>query len=185
MKCPHCGKAIDLSLDSDAFEAFWAIYPRKIAKGQARKAYKVAEAKIGKDILLESVKLFREQSKTKDKDFIPHASTWLTGERWTDEGVSPSVVISRDISSSGLAGGLAPPPAVHPSWPGETVVSLSAQIGAARFQAWLASSELFPSQVLGEPAIIKVRSTLSRDYITSKLAGALFRTIGPFEVVAH
>src|SRR5712664_3954210 len=88
--CPHCGGKFELSLNTDDFEEFWQAYPRKVGKGQARKAYKLAHAKVGKTALLAGVKTFRQLALAKDKEFIPHPATWLAGERWTDEGLTAS-----------------------------------------------------------------------------------------------
>jgi hypothetical protein len=72
----------------EEFEEFWKIYPRKIAKGDARKAW-IQTSKIRPPIadLLKAVYAARA-SKQWNKDggeFIPHASTYLRQERWTDE----------------------------------------------------------------------------------------------------
>lgn len=68
------------------FEAFWKHYPRKVAVGTAKKAF---EAALKKEPDYEKIiNAMIEQSKaweTKDKKYIPHASTWLNGERWNDQ----------------------------------------------------------------------------------------------------
>lgn len=72
----------------EAFEEFWKIYPRKVAKGDARKAW-LATTKIRPPIadLLKAVYAARASKQwLKDQgDFIPHPATWLRQERWEDQ----------------------------------------------------------------------------------------------------
>ena len=68
------------------FDEFWALYPRKIAKANARKAW----AKLTAEQQLEAAKAIDThclywKTKETELEFIPHASTWLNGERWCDE----------------------------------------------------------------------------------------------------
>ena len=75
------------SVQNDRFDDFWTTYPKKVGKGQARKAYTTALKKVDAGTLMEKLELFtshHEQAGT-DKKFIPNASTWLNGERWDDE----------------------------------------------------------------------------------------------------
>lgn len=67
------------------FEEWWSEYPKKKGKGQARNAYKGALKKATQEELLSAVRLFAEATKNTDQQFIPHASTWLNGERWLDD----------------------------------------------------------------------------------------------------
>jgi len=64
------------------FDEFWAAYPRKVGKGQARKAYATALKTTDAAILLTAVQRI---PKPEDMEFFPHPSTWLNGERWLDE----------------------------------------------------------------------------------------------------
>lgn len=70
---------------NDEFEKFWEHYPKKVGKGQARLAFKSAIKKATLDELVLSVKSFSAIASKTEKQFIPHASTWLNGERWLDE----------------------------------------------------------------------------------------------------
>jgi len=81
---------------ADEFEKFWEAYPRKIAKGAARKIWKKlwragTLPPIGE--LLEAIRAY-DQS-VSEKRFIAHPTTWLNGERWLDnlEAKSASVNI--------------------------------------------------------------------------------------------
>jgi hypothetical protein len=70
---------------SDEFETWWSEYPRKIAKGTASRAWKGAISKASFDVLLDSVKAFAIKCSLVEQQYIPHAATWLNGERWNDE----------------------------------------------------------------------------------------------------
>jgi hypothetical protein len=67
--------------NSAAFEAFWSAYPRKVGKGQARRAFAAALKKIPATEILAGLDRARFSD---DVNYIPHASTWLNGERWAD-----------------------------------------------------------------------------------------------------
>lgn len=93
---------------SDPFDDWWEVYPKKVGKGQARKAYTTAVKKVGTDTLMEKLELFKAHHEKlgTDKRYIPNASTWLNGERWDDELIdstndsAPSLdeVLSWDVS---------------------------------------------------------------------------------------
>lgn len=73
------------------FARFWLAYPRKTAKGDARKAYdravrKLMAADINRDpemVLIGALE--RAKAAWTDAQYIPHPATWLNGERWDDE----------------------------------------------------------------------------------------------------
>lgn len=67
------------------FEEFWQVYPRKVGKGQARLAFKTALRKATKDELVSAASAYAESVRSTEQNFIPHASTWLNGERWLDQ----------------------------------------------------------------------------------------------------
>jgi len=81
----------------DEFETFWNAYPRKVAKAEAKKAWKQTEAiRPEMDTLLHAIKAAckTEQWMKSGGAFIPYPATWLRGERWEDEleVVLPGVV---------------------------------------------------------------------------------------------
>lgn len=70
------------------FARFWACYPRKVAKRQA----KITWAKLRPDVDLVQTMLaalaWQSQLPSaveEDGKYFPHASSWLNGERWDDE----------------------------------------------------------------------------------------------------
>ena len=72
---------------SAEFNVFWAAYPRKVGKGDARKAFTVAIRKTTIDVMLRALSWQRNQPQwTKDHgQYIPYAGGWLRSERWDDE----------------------------------------------------------------------------------------------------
>ena len=67
------------------FDQLWEMYPRKVGKGQARKAYVSASKKIDFFDLLPKLEAYVSTLDGKDKQYMPHLATWLNGERWADE----------------------------------------------------------------------------------------------------
>jgi len=65
------------------FDKFWELYPRKIAKASARKAWNKATKTIPADELLKLVKAYSE-SKLPESTFIPYPASWLNNDRWDD-----------------------------------------------------------------------------------------------------
>lgn len=70
----------------DAFDAFWSIYPNKVSKPHALKAWRTAARKATAEVIVEGLKpwIARWEAEGTERKFIPHASTWLNGERWTN-----------------------------------------------------------------------------------------------------
>jgi ribosomal protein L37AE/L43A len=73
---------------TDEFEQFWQVYPRKCAKGDARKAWKQTAGirpPIGE--LVKKVYAARASKQwLKDEgEYIPYPASYLRGERWEDE----------------------------------------------------------------------------------------------------
>lgn len=73
-------------VDDQAFNAFWAEYPKKKAKSTAYKAWAKVDPKLYDTIMtaLAAQKAGEDWTKENGK-FIPHATTWLNQERWEDE----------------------------------------------------------------------------------------------------
>lgn len=74
----------------DWFDEFWQEVPRKVAKGNARKAFAKAVKKEHPQRILDGIKAYAEAMRGKDPQFIAHPATWLNGERWTDEAPQAS-----------------------------------------------------------------------------------------------
>ena len=77
---------------NEQFNEFWAVYPRKKGKGQARRAFEKALEKTDLETIIAGVEAYIEHEDMSDPQFVAHPSTWLNGERWEDEHVEARVV---------------------------------------------------------------------------------------------
>ena len=71
-----------------SFEDWWKLYPRKVGKLDAAKAYAAAIKKgYTHDELLLGIRGFNQLclQRGTDRTFIPHPGTWLRAGRWQDE----------------------------------------------------------------------------------------------------
>ena len=72
----------DLSID---FTDFWGMYPRRVAKKDARKAWlKIPPTQHSKILtaLFEWRRIWMDRGEI---EYIPYPASWLNGERWEDE----------------------------------------------------------------------------------------------------
>lgn len=67
------------------FDDFWAMYPRRVAKKDARRAWEKIPEKTRAVIVTALFEWRRIWLDRNEIDFIPHPATWLNGERWEDE----------------------------------------------------------------------------------------------------
>jgi hypothetical protein len=68
------------------FPAFWKVYPRKVGKGAAEKAFaKAVKDGAVPDELVQAAEKFSADSNLPEAQFIPHPATWLNQRRWEDE----------------------------------------------------------------------------------------------------
>ncbi len=72
--------------DSDAlFDAWYSSYPRKEAKGAARKAFKAALKKTDIETLHRGLTAYKASIQGKEKTYIALPGSWLNAERWEDD----------------------------------------------------------------------------------------------------
>jgi hypothetical protein len=72
----------------DDFDQFWAAYPKKVAKADARKAWaQTKDVRPDISVLLTAIAAVckTESWMKQGGTFIPYPATWLRGERWEDE----------------------------------------------------------------------------------------------------
>jgi hypothetical protein len=74
--------------ENPLFEEFWKVYPRKVEKGVARKAWKNALKRATAEEIIAGAK--RYAALKLDLEFTKHPGPWLNADRWLDEG--PKVV---------------------------------------------------------------------------------------------
>ena len=66
------------------FDDFWLLYPRRVARKDAVKAWARLSDEQQVDALIACV-AWMYVWKQKDPEYLPHGSTWLNGWRWEDE----------------------------------------------------------------------------------------------------
>ena len=69
----------------DRFADFWQIYPKKVAKGSAERAWTKAVKDTDPQAILDALTAQRPALARAEAQFIAHPATWLNGRRWEDE----------------------------------------------------------------------------------------------------
>ena len=69
----------------DGFAEFWAIYPRKVGKGAARKAWNKARKTATTEQIVVACNLSASVRRNQDPQYTAHPATWLNAERWLDD----------------------------------------------------------------------------------------------------
>lgn len=77
------------------FEEFWNVYPRKVSKRAALKAFESALARATHDEILAGAIRFAHDPNLPPAEFIPYPTTWLNGDRWGD-GLLPERTKSKE-----------------------------------------------------------------------------------------
>tara|TARA_R110000803_G_scaffold50951_1_gene105579 strand:+ start:992 stop:1483 length:492 start_codon:yes stop_codon:yes gene_type:complete len=78
----------------DLFEDFWKAYPRKVAKGKARKAWDKATKNVAPQTIIEAGEQYAKSVAGSEAKYIAHPTTWLNAERWEDD---PEPASEREI----------------------------------------------------------------------------------------
>ena len=79
-----------------AFAAFYAVYPRHIAKASARKACdKAVKAGAEPAAIRAGAERFARERQGQDPKFTPYPASWLNAGRWEDE---PQLGLLRAVS---------------------------------------------------------------------------------------
>jgi uncharacterized protein YdaU (DUF1376 family) len=74
----------NINIYNDQFDEFWKIYPKKVSKESAKKAW--LKIKPNDDLIAKITKAVKDQKLSeREQQFIPHAATWLNAKRWEDE----------------------------------------------------------------------------------------------------
>jgi hypothetical protein len=68
-----------------SFEQFYEVYPRKKAKGSAKKAFKNALNRTTAEEILAGVKRYAAECIGREAQFIKMPATWLNADCWLDE----------------------------------------------------------------------------------------------------
>jgi len=66
------------------FDQFWAIYPRRVSRQDAMKAYGHARVTATAEEILAGARAYLDHL-PEDIRFVPYAASWLRASRWQDE----------------------------------------------------------------------------------------------------
>lgn len=69
---------------AEEFAAFWAVYPRKVSRQDAMKAYQKARIVATAEEILAGVQAYL-QHLPEEMRYVPYAASWLNAGRWQDE----------------------------------------------------------------------------------------------------
>jgi hypothetical protein len=83
-------KSIKTPTENPLFEEFWGVYPRKVEKGVARKAWKNALKRATPEEIIAGAKRYAAQRFGQEVEFTKHPGPWLNADRWLDE--APKVI---------------------------------------------------------------------------------------------
>lgn len=67
------------------FDEFWSVYPRKVGKGAAWKAFAKAASQADPERIVEGAVRLATDPNLPPAQFVPHAATWLNREGWLDD----------------------------------------------------------------------------------------------------
>lgn len=90
------------SLEIDGFAEWYAAYPRKVARGEAARAYIAARRQVSGEVLLAGAKRYAGQVAGADPKYVAHPASWLRAGRWADEypvAVLPSEQQAEDVKA--------------------------------------------------------------------------------------
>lgn len=88
--------------NADAFARWWEVYPKKVGKAEAKKAF--AKVKVGVELLIQAVNRQKSSDQwTKENGrYIPNPATWLNQGRWEDE-LPGAAAAKRELDEDELA----------------------------------------------------------------------------------
>lgn len=67
------------------FDEFWQLFPNRMGKGEARKAFERAAQRATLEDVMAGVRRLAADPNLPPKQFIPRPATWLNQDRWEDD----------------------------------------------------------------------------------------------------
>ena len=68
-----------------AFDAFWSVWPKKVGKPDAERAWAKAVRSATPETIMAGAIAYRDNPGRPERQFIPHPATWLNRQGWNDE----------------------------------------------------------------------------------------------------
>ena len=72
------------SSNGESFDEFWQAYPRRVAKGAARKVWDRIVKNTPPELIIKGAQRYAADP-SREERFTAHPATWLNAERWGDE----------------------------------------------------------------------------------------------------
>ena len=72
-----------------SFEDFWAVWPKKVAKPDAQRAWDKVTVVVEGERILAAAIAYRDNPGIPERQFIPYPATWLNRAGWDDELPAP------------------------------------------------------------------------------------------------
>ena len=66
----------------ERFDEFWEVYPKKLDKGAARRAWNSAIKKADPQLIIEKAKAYADDPNLPEKRYIKYPASWLNAEAW-------------------------------------------------------------------------------------------------------
>jgi hypothetical protein len=98
----HAQPAVERMSFEDDFQKFWSVYPRKVGKGAAFKAFIKALKRVELATMIEGARRYA-QDPNRVPAFTAHASSWLNADRWDDELLPERPKSAEDIAAADKA----------------------------------------------------------------------------------
>lgn len=73
-----------METELNGFDEFWSVYPRRVAKQAAYRAYKKALKETTPETIAYAARAYARERQGKDMEYTKHPATWLNAERWRD-----------------------------------------------------------------------------------------------------
>lgn len=86
-----------------AFEEFWNIYPRKVEKIAARKAFIKAATSYGVETVLDGARRLAKDPYLPPKQYVPYPASWLNAGGWDSEPYPPRQLTPEEIQARNRA----------------------------------------------------------------------------------
>lgn len=81
---PNPGRVVTGTSEQEWFARFWEVWPRKVEKRAALRAFRAALKRATPEDLVGGAKRYRDDPNRR-ADFTKHPTTWLNGDCWLDE----------------------------------------------------------------------------------------------------
>lgn len=75
----------DTPLPPDRFDEFYAVWPKKVDKPAAKRAWAKAVRRVSPEVIIAAAVAFRDNPHIPPKQYIRNPATWLNGDGWDDD----------------------------------------------------------------------------------------------------